>query len=101
MNNLLSDIKDKAVLITGHVNPDGDALGSALAFALLLKKHGISSDVSFDIKNALVCPSGVISQKEVLENLEISNREDVCLIYFKKRITSDLEQLIKLERNML
>ncbi len=53
MNNLLSDIKDKSVLITGHINPDGDALGSALAFALLLKKHGISCDVSFDIKNAL------------------------------------------------
>jgi len=51
-------------------------------------------DNNFDIKNALICPSGVISQKEVLKNLKISNREDKCLIYFKKRKTSDLEQLI-------
>ena len=61
----------------------------------IAKSNTREMDESFDIKNALVCPSGMISQKEVLENLEISNREDVCLIYFKKRETSDLEQLIK------
>jgi len=36
MNNLLSEIKDKAVLITGHINPDGDALGSV---EMLLVQH--------------------------------------------------------------
>ena len=41
-------------------------------------------DKNFDINNALICPSGVISQKEVLKNLKISNREDKCLIYFKR-----------------
>ena len=53
MTNLISNIKNKSILITGHINPDGDALGSALAFALLLKKEKISVDVAFDIKSAL------------------------------------------------
>ena len=55
-------------------------------------------DKNFNINNALICPSGVISQEEVLKNIEISNREDVCLIYFKKREINDLEQLIKFLR---
>jgi phosphoesterase RecJ-like protein len=70
MNNLLSEIKDKTVLITGHVNPDGDALGSALAFALLLKKHGISSDVSFDIKNALPTNLNHLPFEFITENVK-------------------------------
>ena len=32
MSKLFEDIKDSSNLITGHINPDGDALGSALAF---------------------------------------------------------------------
>ena len=50
MSKLFEDIKDSSNLITGHINPDGDALGSALAFKLILDSKGIDSDVSFDIK---------------------------------------------------
>ena len=50
MSKLFEDIKDSSNLITGHVNPDGDALGSALAFKLILDSKGIDSDVSFDMK---------------------------------------------------
>ena len=50
MSKLFEDIKDSSNLITGHINPDGDALGSALAFKLILDRKGIDSDVSFDIK---------------------------------------------------
>ena len=50
MSKLFEDIKDTSNLITGHVNPDGDALGSALAFKLILDSKGIESDVSFDMK---------------------------------------------------
>ena len=50
MSKLFEDIKDSSNLITGHINPDGDALGSALAFKLILDSKGIDSDVSFDMK---------------------------------------------------
>ena len=50
MSKLFEDIKDSSNLITGHINPDGDALGSALAFKLILDSKSIDSDVSFDIK---------------------------------------------------
>ena len=50
MSDLFKDIKNSSNLITGHINPDGDALGSALAFKLILDSKGVESDVSFDMK---------------------------------------------------
>ena len=50
MNKLFDNINNSSNLITGHINPDGDALGSALAFKLILDSKGIDSDVCFDIK---------------------------------------------------
>ena len=50
MGNLFKDLKNSSNLITGHINPDGDALGSALAFKLILDSKGVESDVSFDMK---------------------------------------------------
>ena len=50
MSELFNNIGSSSNLITGHINPDGDALGSALAFKLILDSKGISSDVCFDIK---------------------------------------------------
>ncbi len=50
MSNLFEDIKSSSNLITGHINPDGDALGSALAFKLILDSKGVDSDVFFDMK---------------------------------------------------
>ena len=50
MSNLFKDLKNSSNLITGHINPDGDALGSALAFKLILDSKGVESDVSFDMK---------------------------------------------------
>ena len=50
MSKLFKNIGNSSNLITGHINPDGDALGSALAFKLILDSKGMSSDVCFDIK---------------------------------------------------
>lgn len=38
----------RSVLLVGHVNPDGDALGSALAVGLAMRQLGIPAYVSFD-----------------------------------------------------
>lgn len=53
MSKLFDNIDQTSNLITGHINPDGDALGSALAFKLILDSKGIDSDVCFDIKGNL------------------------------------------------
>ena len=51
MSNLFEDIKSSSNLVTGHINPDGDALGSALAFKLILDSKGI--DVYVDPKSLI------------------------------------------------
>ena len=57
-------------------------------------------DINADVNNVLTCPSGVISKKDVLDNLKIKNRENRCLVYFKKRPKEDLEGVINfLEQN--
>lgn len=46
VNNLLQSSNVKSIAISGHVNPDGDAIGSTLAMGYLLnKKTGIRPDV--------------------------------------------------------
>ncbi len=53
MSKLFKNLEKKSILITGHVNPDGDALGAALAFKIILKDLNIDADVCFDIKGNL------------------------------------------------
>ena len=48
-NNISDYFNNGSVFITGHVNPDGDALGAALSFKLILDELGFDSDVCFDI----------------------------------------------------
>ena len=54
MNNKISTFFDKGpILITGHINPDGDALGASLCLKILLDKENIDADIDFDIPNKL------------------------------------------------
>ena len=46
-------IDKKPILITGHINPDGDALGAAFCFKILLDNLNIESDITFDFQNKL------------------------------------------------
>lgn len=40
-------IQAKRVLVTGHVNPDGDAIGASRALALALRARGIAADTAW------------------------------------------------------
>ena len=54
MNNKITTFFDKGpILITGHINPDGDALGASLCLKILLDKENIDADIDFDIPNKL------------------------------------------------
>jgi len=44
-SNFKDNFTGLPILITGHVNPDGDAIGSALALKLLLDSMHIDSTV--------------------------------------------------------
>ncbi len=43
----------KPILITGHINPDGDALGAAFCLKILLNNLNIEADINFDFQNKL------------------------------------------------
>ena len=54
MNDQISNFFDKGpIFITGHVNPDGDALGASFCLKILLQKENIEADINFDIANTL------------------------------------------------
>ena len=54
MNDQISKFFDKGpIFITGHVNPDGDALGASFCLKILLQKENIEADINFDITNTL------------------------------------------------
>jgi phosphoesterase RecJ-like protein len=52
-NNISDYFNNGSVFITGHVNPDGDALGSAFSLKLYLDSKNILADVNFDITTKL------------------------------------------------
>ncbi len=54
MNEQISTFFDKGpIFITGHVNPDGDALGASFCLKILFQKENIEADINFDIANTL------------------------------------------------
>ncbi len=52
-NNISDYFNSDSVFITGHVNPDGDALGASLALKLYLDSKDLSADINFDITTKL------------------------------------------------
>lgn len=55
MKNLIKEHIDKAknIVITGHENPDGDAIGAAIALKLMIEKYDNSKNVKVYFKSGL------------------------------------------------
>ena len=79
MSELFLNLENKKILITGHVNPDGDALGSALAYKIILNELGIESDVCFDIKGSL--PSNLDHLPFDLIDDTVANQYDKVFVF--------------------
>ena len=79
MSELFLNLENKKILITGHVNPDGDALGSALAYKIILNELGIESDVCFDIKGSL--PSNLNHLPFDLIDVTVANQYDRMFVF--------------------
>ncbi len=52
-NSITHYFNNKPIFITGHINPDGDALGAAFCLKILLDNMNIEADINFDFQNKL------------------------------------------------
>lgn len=62
----------------------------------IAKKNTVEMDKNFDLSKCVVCPSGVVQKKEVAKSLEIKNRNNRCLVYYKKRPKEHLDKIISI-----
>ena len=67
---LIDYVDNGPIFITGHVNPDGDALGSAFALKLFLDSQNIISDVNFDISTKLPSNLNHLPYQLISDNLK-------------------------------
>ena len=57
-------------------------------------KNAEELDTGFIHESTVVLPSGIDSEINIMKNLNIKNRNNKCLIYFKKREKKDLNKLL-------
>lgn len=73
MNNKITTFFDKGpILITGHINPDGDALGASFCLKILLDRENIDSDIGFDIQNNLPSNLNHLPYELITNNIKSS-----------------------------
>jgi phosphoesterase RecJ-like protein len=80
VSEILSVIcKAKSVLISGHIRPDGDALGSMIALAHLLNRNGIKATAVAE-QEGLGTPAFLRGIKSLVDPSRIANRKYDLLI---------------------
>ena len=78
----------RSLLVTGHVGPDGDSLGSSLALALTARRQGIEAHVSFGgeftmpehfefLDASPVIPHGEVVVPEVLVTFDVGDKHRI------------------------
>ena len=73
MNDKISNYFDKGpIFITGHINPDGDALGASFCLKLLLDSENIDADIDFDIATSLPTNLDHLPYELITKNIKTS-----------------------------
>ncbi len=73
MNEKISNYFDKGpIFITGHINPDGDALGASFCLKLLLDNENIDADIDFDIATSLPTNLDHLPYELITKNIKTS-----------------------------
>jgi len=73
MNDKISNYFDKGpIFITGHINPDGDALGASFCLKLLLDNEKIDADIDFDIATSLPTNLDHLPYELITKNIKTS-----------------------------
>lgn len=62
-----------------------------------IAKYNILNDLNLDIDESKFCtlPIGLIEKQKLIYNLKIKTRNERCLVYFKNRENSELEQVLE------
>ncbi len=99
MNNIqILDIpKSSKILVTGHVNPDGDALGSGLAMKLVLDNLGYFTSISFDYINKISEDLSFLPIEHLTTFDSINENYDLSIVFD----CGDPKRLGKLEHKVL
>ena len=73
MNDKISNYFDKGpIFISGHINPDGDALGASFCLKLLLDNENIDADIDFDIATSLPTNLDHLPYELITKNIKTS-----------------------------
>jgi len=73
MSEQISTFFDKGpIFITGHLNPDGDALGASFCLKLLLDNENIDADIDFDIATSLPTNLDHLPYELITKNIKTS-----------------------------
>lgn len=93
--NILADKYIKNIAITFHIHPDGDAIGSAVAFALVLQQLNKNVDIIISTYSTIYMP--------LLKNVSIIKKPkrlyDICLLLDcsdEQRVSIDINNIAKL-----
>lgn len=62
----------ESMVVTGHVGPDGDSLGSSLALALTARHHGLDAQVSFGGTFTLPQHLGFLDARPIVHHSQVT-----------------------------
>ena len=73
--------KASKILITGHVNPDGDALGSGLALKIVLDNLKYDSVISYDFSNKISPEFKYLPIDKIAKKEELQDKYDISFVF--------------------
>ncbi len=92
---IFNKIKEaNSILVTAHINPDGDAIGSSLAMYNYLKQS--DKDVDILLKDVPTSFSFLSSFNEIIDEEKIKNQYDIVIVLdcaSKQRILLDIDKI--------
>ncbi|HZR47655.1 MAG TPA: bifunctional oligoribonuclease/PAP phosphatase NrnA [Candidatus Manganitrophaceae bacterium] len=109
LNEVISVLKKKETfLIAGHVNPEGDAVGSAVALALALRDLGKKAEVvnrdPLPRQLAFLCYDGIFSQRpaiiEPVDAMVVVDCGDLKRTGFFERGPLPIEVLVNIDHHV-
>lgn len=81
--------ESEKIVITGHVNPDGDAVGSGLALYIALRKKYINKEISFILQDKIPQNTKFLSYADEIEQFDNLKQYDKDLIIFVDSATRE------------
>lgn len=82
------------IVLTAHVNPDGDAIGSGLALFISLKKHYKNKNIRFILQDKIPYTTEFLKYSEEIEKYEDSNIDKTELLIFLDSATRERTGLV-------